>query len=261
MRPHRIGTWALSLLVAVGWLGMPGGVWGQQTLPDLLSQGGDVQVVAPASTSRTFGTADTTALVIGASEFDPLSSLASWAYFGSLEKTSNQIMVASVRLPAGALVHIVELEGCDTDGAAAVTFTLLRIPSPSGPAVSVPPTGSTGGPDKPGCGFFPVALNSAFVIDNQSNTYVVQLFTGSVAATVRALRIYYTLQVSPAPAVASFGDVPPSHQFFRFIEALAASGITSGCQSSPPLYCPDQALTRGQMAVFLSKALGLHFAP
>jgi hypothetical protein len=38
-------------------------------------------------------------------------------------------------------------------------------------------------------------------------------------------------------------------------------GITGGCQLSPPLYCLDQAVTRGQMAVFLSTALGLHFAP
>jgi hypothetical protein len=42
---------------------------------------------------------------------------------------------------------------------------------------------------------------------------------------------------------------------------LAASGITAGCSTAPPLYCPDDPLTRGQMAVFLSKALGLHFAP
>jgi hypothetical protein len=56
--------------------------------------------------------------------------------------------------------------------------------------------------------------------------------------------------VSPAPAVASFRDVPTSHPFFRFIEALKASGIAGDCQLSPPLYCPDQAVTRGQMAVF-----------
>jgi hypothetical protein len=51
--------------------------------------------------------------------------------------------------------------------------------------------------------------------------------------------------------------VPTSHPFFQFIEALASSGITGGCQASPPLYCPDSPLTRGQMAVFLAKALGL----
>jgi hypothetical protein len=40
---------------------------------------------------------------------------------------------------------------------------------------------------------------------------------------------------------------------------VKASGITAGCSAT--LYCPDAPLTRGQMAVFLSKALGLHFAP
>jgi len=65
--------------------------------------------------------------------------------------------------------------------------------------------------------------------------------------------------VSPAPATASFTDVPTSHPFFQFIEALAASGITAGCTATQ--YCPDATVTRGQMAVFLSRGLGLHFSP
>jgi hypothetical protein len=63
--------------------------------------------------------------------------------------------------------------------------------------------------------------------------------------------------VSPAPGTATFNDVPTTHPFFQFIEALHASGITGGCQASPPLYCPDNPVTRGQIAVFLAKALGL----
>ena len=63
--------------------------------------------------------------------------------------------------------------------------------------------------------------------------------------------------VSPAPGTATFNDVPTGHPFFQFIEALAASGITGGCGGGN--YCPDSPLTRGQMAVFLSKALGLHW--
>jgi hypothetical protein len=102
---------------------------------------------------------------------------------------------------------------------------------------------------------------SSLVIENENNTYVLRVNATSSATAVTALRVYYTLQASPAPAVASFGDVPTTHQFFRFIEALKASGITSGCQTAPPLFCPDQALTRGQLAVFLATALGLHFAP
>jgi hypothetical protein len=69
MRQLRIGTWALSLLVAVG-LGMPGGAWGQ-ALPDGPARVGEVQVVAPSLTPRTFGTAGSTAHVITALEFHP----------------------------------------------------------------------------------------------------------------------------------------------------------------------------------------------
>ena len=64
--------------------------------------------------------------------------------------------------------------------------------------------------------------------------------------------------MSPAPAQATFSDVPLTHPFSQYVEALAASGITAGCGAGK--FCPDAALTRGQMAVFLAKALGLHFA-
>jgi hypothetical protein len=63
--------------------------------------------------------------------------------------------------------------------------------------------------------------------------------------------------LSPAPGVATFADVPTTHAFFRFVEALAASGITGGCGGGN--FCPDTPLTRGQMSVFLAGALGLHW--
>jgi len=71
------------------------------------------------------------------------------------------------------------------------------------------------------------------------------------------VEVWWHRTVSPPPAVATFGDVPTSHPFFQFIEALAASGITQGCGGGN--FCPDAPVTRGQLAVFLSKALGLHF--
>jgi len=51
--------------------------------------------------------------------------------------------------------------------------------------------------------------------------------------------------------------VPTSSPQFQFIEALYASGITAGCGNGN--FCPNSPLTRGQMAVFLSKALGLQW--
>jgi hypothetical protein len=53
--------------------------------------------------------------------------------------------------------------------------------------------------------------------------------------------------------VDAFGDDDGSiHE--ADIQALAATGITRGC--APDLYCPDQSVTRAQMAAFLHRAFG-----
>lgn len=52
----------------------------------------------------------------------------------------------------------------------------------------------------------------------------------------------------------TFGDVNPSHWAWKYVEGLYEAGVTSGCSSSPVLYCPTGTLTRDQMAVFLLKA-------
>ncbi len=45
------------------------------------------------------------------------------------------------------------------------------------------------------------------------------------------------------------------------IDALAAAGITSGCSAEPLRFCPDRPVSRGQMASFLARALGLVSLP
>src|SRR5688572_4295973 len=50
----------------------------------------------------------------------------------------------------------------------------------------------------------------------------------------------------PFPTVQRFDDVPPTHPFYRFIDRLAALGITDGCGSNN--FCPDDVVLRGQMA-------------
>lgn len=80
----------------------------------------------------------------------------------------------------------------------------------------------------------------------------------SFDAALGAVRIQWRRQVSPAPDTPTFGDVPASDGAFAFIEALVASGVTAGCGGGN--YCPDSPITRRQMAVFLSKALGMHWA-
>jgi hypothetical protein len=48
---------------------------------------------------------------------------------------------------------------------------------------------------------------------------------------------------------ASFGDVPTTNPFYRFIETLLHRGVTSGCSATD--YCPLSNTTRGQMAPFV----------
>jgi hypothetical protein len=63
--------------------------------------------------------------------------------------------------------------------------------------------------------------------------------------------------MTPTGLSSTFADVPVGHPFYRYVEALNAAGITGGCGGGN--YCPDQPITRGQMAVFLSVALGLYW--
>jgi glucose/arabinose dehydrogenase len=47
----------------------------------------------------------------------------------------------------------------------------------------------------------------------------------------------------------SFADVPPTHFAWSFVESVYGAGITGGCGGDN--FCPESAITRAQMAVFL----------
>ena len=73
------------------------------------------------------------------------------------------------------------------------------------------------------------------------------------AFLVRALRL---------PDAAARGFTDTSGNFAENnIDALAAAGITAGCSTEPLRFCPDQPVTRAQMATFLARALGLVASP
>jgi len=70
-----------------------------------------------------------------------------------------------------------------------------------------------------------------------------------IAVVIAMLAIPATLVL----ASDTFGDVPTSAYYHDSVNAIANAGITSGCVVSPPKYCPNSSVTRGQMAVFLDK--------
>jgi len=59
---------------------------------------------------------------------------------------------------------------------------------------------------------------------------------------------------APPPASGIFDDVPLDHWAVRWIEQLYADGITRGCTQEPLQYCPNNNVTRAQMAIFLLRA-------
>ncbi len=60
--------------------------------------------------------------------------------------------------------------------------------------------------------------------------------------------------VGPQAPCTGFADVPVDYWSAAWIKQLAAEGITGGCGNGN--YCPEQAVTRAQMAVFLTRTFG-----
>ena len=63
------------------------------------------------------------------------------------------------------------------------------------------------------------------------------------------------LSLEAAPSAGFADTAGNTHE--ANIDALAAAGVTAGCKTDPLRYCPDKSVTRGQMATFLARALGI----
>jgi hypothetical protein len=62
--------------------------------------------------------------------------------------------------------------------------------------------------------------------------------------------------VVAGPLVGPFVDTA-GHEYEWAIERIRLAGLTAGCGTEPPTYCPDRALTRGEAAVFLARVLDM----
>jgi hypothetical protein len=208
-----------------------------------------------------WGTSSTGTYNLHAVEFIPASSTVGYETLNWMRYVTpggGASLMAGVHLPTGALVGNMYAAVCDTSAGTDLNVKLWRCPTELFYACTTMTTLSSVGLD--GCDWiFIVGGPFPFTVDNNAYSYFVEYISSTGDGTQRLgnVQFFYRLQVSPAPASATFGDVPPSHPFVRYIEALAASGVTAGCGGGN--YCPDAAVSRGQMAVFLAKALGLHW--
>jgi hypothetical protein len=210
-----------------------------------------------------YGTTNLTYIQVGGATFAPMVSSSSYTtttgpVLRVVGGTPGDLVYfsAPIHIPSGALVRSLELDECDPTGATGyVQGTLVE----SDRLGNIIHTATYIQSDGLGCKTLTEDLTSQNMIaDNHARHFWLVALVG-VASNVglAGMTVGYQLQVSPAPGTATFGDVPTSHPFFQFVEALAASGITGGCGGGN--YCPNNPVTRGQMAVFLAKALGLQF--
>jgi hypothetical protein len=234
----------------------------------------------PGATRRpsgptTYGGSAESKLLVPAAAFLPQYSGEAYSGFNLRYVTTNAIygLLAPLYLPSGAKVVSLELNYEDGTAAGAEYVTLASCPLQTGGCYYYPSAGDgpgdcnstgyvcSGTANAPGLGSFHDTLiaNDGVTIDNSNNAYLLFAYntTTDGYTAITGVVVGYVLQVSLPPATADFTDVPTGHPLFQFIEALYQSGITAGCGGGK--FCPDSPLTRGQMAVFLAKALGLQF--
>lgn len=224
---------------------------------DWLAAGKPVTTAQPE-----FGLESMTAVEVQAYAFQPgisndliLDDGNGYRYYGT--STPDPYMAGAVQLPTGVSIDYLKFSACVANAGDLVLglYDNSIAGQPNTLIASLPIDFADN------CGnasFGPI--NYTYSQSAQHPLYFVVFFANNPAdGTVKFnnAQIYYHRLVSPAPASATFVDVPTSDPAFQYIEALAASGVTGGCGNGN--YCPDSPLTRRQMAVFLAKALGLHW--
>ncbi|HSJ28345.1 MAG TPA: PQQ-dependent sugar dehydrogenase [Acidimicrobiia bacterium] len=79
---------------------------------------------------------------------------------------------------------------------------------------------------------------------------------GAVTRGEMAVVLVRMLGESPSPGT-GFVDVPSDAFYAGHVQRLAELGVTNGCATDPPRFCPSGAVTRAEMASFLARGLGL----
>jgi hypothetical protein len=166
-------------------------------------------------------------------------------------------MVAPVNFPDGVRIIGYEINYVDWDGANNLGCVLVAVAhdfnetSMGNLGVAGFVTAGALGAASSGV----LAPMTPHVVDNTSFFYVSICVQPTADTRMSSSKTYWTRVISAPPGTASFTDVPTTHQFYQDIEAMKEAGVTGGCTATT--YCPNGTVTRGQMAAFISRALGL----
>ena len=166
-------------------------------------------------------------------------------------------------LPTGFKLVRIEVVAYDGSDAGAVNLNLVRCQSLDVNDLCTQSglVATAGSAVSPFSGRLAADLSAdPIVVDKASELDFVRVYLteGSVNLQFREVDFFYQLQIStPEPGTQRFADVPAGFLYYKGIEAFAASDITGGCGNGN--FCPNGYVTRGEIATFFARALGLHF--
>jgi hypothetical protein len=214
-----------------------------------------------AAQTPAYGTKDYTVTTIAALGFVPGNSSVVYDVSGSLGRSVSPAgghFYSALDIPAGSVIDFIGFNNLN-DGTPNVMAIHLDERFPVGTIVPLFSLDNTPHTDWE-TDINPVPLGILWIGSFEFNRTLIldmEISPSSNPQYFGSVEVWWKRTVSPAPATATFSDVPPSSPQFKFVEALHAAGITAGCGGGN--YCPNDPVTRGQMAVFIATALGLHW--
>jgi len=94
-----------------------------------------------------------------------------------------------------------------------------------------------------------------YVFRLQMAIFIARAQAGSDAA----IPVSGSAQGNPYNCVAGgtslFTDIDPTNPFCRHVQYIFSTGVTNGCVMTPRMFCPNDNVTRGQMALFIGRAV------
>ncbi|MEO8126816.1 MAG: S-layer homology domain-containing protein [Bryobacteraceae bacterium] len=134
-------------------------------------------------------------------------------------------------------------------------------------------TGSIAVTTGPGCAWVALGSNSAWIQQTSSSAAVTG--SGTIAYGVAAntdptprsgtltvillggVSVSLQVQILQEGTIIAqpFIDVPTDSPVVDYVNQIRIAGLTNGCSLFPPQYCPDQNVSRGQMAAFIIRAV------
>lgn len=161
----------------------------------------------------------------------------------------------------------VTLQACNAAGCTSVTKTVVVLdPVPKVTSASIPllvgmsqavPLSATATGRPPLTYEWTFSNGNDTVVSGNPSTWNAPSSAGIFLASLKVTNadgFAVTVPVTVTVVPSTFTDVPPSYWAWRFIENLYTRGVSTTCGTNPLRYCPEDAMTRGDMAIFLLRA-------